>query len=401
MNPGVVRACALALLLVAGCSNRSVPSDSARGPAGQRTDRAPASGPESGDRTSAQGSTAAASSQDAAGQEPEPQARRMKENLDKKKQAVLAAAPQPAPTAAVLPGKDQDVLAWSAERKISRDDFLRYLKRIPPFQAREYQSNEKKVELLKNYIRFETLADRARKDGVEDDPELQLAIKTEIVRWYMERKFGDGGEAPVSDQEIDARYQKDIAVYQKPEKVRASHILLSDRAAADALLESLKGAMARPDASPRTLFRDAVAAHSQDEATKSRGGDLLFFSREGVNDAGQSVDPAVVEAAFAMQNTDQLSAVVQGKDGFHILLVTNRRPAVNRPLPEVREEIRGQIRREILDRKRRELMDGLVDDAAWHIDQKKLSDIRIEVPGPLGEIQKRMTPPEPPHPESQ
>ncbi|MBM4355194.1 MAG: hypothetical protein FJ109_15660 [Deltaproteobacteria bacterium] len=273
-----------------------------------------------------------------------------------------------------------------------RQDFESYIARLPMFQRRELASLDRKREMLHNYIKFDTLAELAAREGLAQDPDVLLAARTEMVKKYIQKKFGEDASVPVSDEEIKAQYDRDSLMYNKPERVRVAHILLSNKARAQAVLKELKGVLASPDTSTRQVFREFVRKHSEDEATNSRGGDLLFFSREGQVDGSELlVDSAVVSAAFAMQNIDQVSDVVEGKDGFHILLLMNRREKLEKPLESVRDDIRENIVREKLDRDRREFMDKLVDFATWQVEVVELNKVKVEdVPPPPAAVKERV-----------
>jgi peptidyl-prolyl cis-trans isomerase C len=290
------------------------------------------------------------------------------------------------------PAPGEPVVAWTEGRKVYRPDFESYLGRLPVFQKRELASLEKKRELLLNYIKFDTLADLAKKEGLDQDPDVLLAARTEMVKKYIQKKFGEDAKIDVAEDEIKAHYERDGLMYNKPERVRVSHILLPDRVQAEKVLQELKGVLASPDSSTRQAFREFVRKYSTDEATNSRGGDLLFFSREGQVDGSEvKVDPAVVSAAFAMQNIDQVSDVVEGKDGFHILMLMNRREKVEKPLDSVREDIRQNIAREKLDVMRREFMDKLVDFSVWQVEVVELNKVVVEdVPPSPAAVKERV-----------
>lgn len=314
----------------------------------------------------------------------------------------ISAAPTPEATAKAerrkknnvaspnAPGPDEKVVAWNDRHKITLDEFARYLGRLPPFQRREYAATEKKLELLKNLIRFETLAEQAEAEGFLDDPDVQLALRTEMIKKYLQTKYGEDAQVQIPDDEVRARYDQEIGRYRKPERVRASHLLIRDKARAQTALKELKAELGKSGANTRLVFREVVKKYSEDETTRARGGDLLFFARDGSSDAGQTLDPAVVNAAFAIQATDQVSTLIEGKDGWHILLLTNRRDAVERPFEEVKEEIRDGMRRETLDRQRREFMDKLVDFDTWHMELPVLSQVKVDGNPPGYDVRARV-----------
>lgn len=288
------------------------------------------------------------------------------------------------------PSASEGVVAWKGDWRIHGTEFVDYLDRLPPFQRREYNSLEKKKELLLNLLKFETLANMAREEGLDKDPQVVLAAKTEMVKKYLQNHYGEGAAEELSGEDVKGRYERDHARYHKPERVRASHIFIKDKATAKKVLAALRKALQKPATNVRRTFREFVKAHSEDEATKSRGGDLLFFTLTGAKEGERPIDPAVVNAAFAMQNTDQISGLISGADGHHILLLTNRRKKVEQSFEEVQEEIRTNLKREKLDKKRRDFMDGLVNFKEWNIEMQVLDRIEIDAQPSSSDVKARV-----------
>ena len=124
--------------------------------------------------------------------------------------------------------------------------------------------------------------------------------------------------ATVTGQQIERSYNDNIQQYSTPEQVRASHILLKTegkddaavkKQAEDLLAQIKKGAS----------FEELAKKNSQDEASAAKGGDLDFFNK------GQMV-PEFDKAAFSLP-LGQLSDLVKTSFGYHIIKVTERKPA--------------------------------------------------------------------------
>ena len=137
----------------------------------------------------------------------------------------------------------------------------------------------------------------------------------------------------ISPQDIQRAYDDNLQQYSTPEQVRASHILLKtegkDDAAvkkqADDLLAKIKAGADFPDLATR---------FSEDDASKTKGGDLDFFPK------GQMV-PEFDKAAFSMK-PGEISDVVKTQFGYHIIKVTDKKAASTKPLEEVRAQIEDQ-----------------------------------------------------------
>lgn len=279
-------------------------------------------------------------------------------------QPAQAAKPKPVP--AELP----EVLARVDGEPISRADFERALKNIEgraggPVPAE--RRDEIFREILDQLVAYRALVQesRARKVTVAD-PEVEARIDAIRKQFPDEGAFNkalaDRGlsldrlradtreellvarlvEAEVTPQvdvkEADIKdfYDKNPERFQQPEQVRASHILI--RLPEGGSAEQKKAARAKAEDVLAQVkaggdFAALARQHSQD-GSAPQGGDLNFFQR------GQMV-PAFEEAAFALQ-PGQVSGVVESPFGFHIIKVTERRPARTVPLAEVAPRI-GQF----------------------------------------------------------
>jgi len=89
-------------------------------------------------------------------------------------------------------------------------------------------------------------------------------------------------------------------------------------------------------------FAALAASLSTDPGSKAKGGDLGWFPRG-------MMDKPFEEAAFALQ-PNQLSDVVHGANGYHVIQVLERDPA--RPLPDNElESLRAKAASDWLDSK--------------------------------------------------
>ncbi|MGF6793237.1 SurA N-terminal domain-containing protein [Paraburkholderia sp. 35.1] len=148
-----------------------------------------------------------------------------------------------------------------------------------------------------------------------------------------------------SDADLKKYYDDNIAHFRTEGEVRASHILIAapkDASAADKakakqkaeeLLAQLK---AHPD-----QFAQIARQNSQDPGSASKGGDLGYFGR-GMIAGGKAFDDAV----FALKK-DEISGIVQTDFGFHIIKVTDVKPAVTKSFDEVKDQIARELKTQL------------------------------------------------------
>jgi peptidyl-prolyl cis-trans isomerase C len=137
------------------------------------------------------------------------------------------------------------------------------------------------------------------------------------------------GEAAANEAEAKDFYAKNPDKFMQGETIRASHILIraEEGAAEPAKKEArskIEGILKRVRAGED--FAALAKEHSQDGSAQ-QGGDLNYFGR------GQMVPP-FEQAAFALQ-PGQVSDVVTTQFGYHIIKVTERKPAAAVPYEQV------------------------------------------------------------------
>lgn len=134
-----------------------------------------------------------------------------------------------------------------------------------------------------------------------------------------------------SDEDAKTFYEQNLQRFSTPEQRRASHILIA--AQGDKTEDAKKKAddlYAQLKADPKK-FAQLAKANSQDPGSARNGGDLGFFQK------GMMV-PEFEKAVFTAKKGD-LVAPVKTDFGFHIIMVTDVKPAAAKPMADVRKEI--------------------------------------------------------------
>ena len=146
----------------------------------------------------------------------------------------------------------------------------------------------------------------------------------------------------IADAEIDLYYSQNQYRFENPERVKVRHILFMTmgkseaeaeeaRKQADAVLEELRGGGS---------FEDLAKEHSEDPGNAENGGDLGWVSRG-------MMDPAFEEASFALRETGEITpSPVKSEFGYHLIRLDDRQAPSVKPLSEVREVIREDLRAE-------------------------------------------------------
>lgn len=140
-------------------------------------------------------------------------------------------------------------------------------------------------------------------------------------------------------------------MFKIPEKVNASHILISTMPEPNATKKPDAAAQARKDKEAKEKAEKILAqlkqgadfgALAEKESgcdSKKNKGNLGEFQR------GQMV-PEFEKAAFALTKPGELSPVVKTKYGYHIIKLVGKTPASVIPLAQVKENIRNNLANE-------------------------------------------------------
>ena len=158
-------------------------------------------------------------------------------------------------------------------------------------------------------------------------------------------------QVQVSDAEVAEYYNKNLKAYTTPEQRTASHILFTvardakpaDEAAAKAKAEA---ALAEVRKNPAN-FAAVAKAQSQDPGSAQAGGDL------GVVEKGLFVKP-VEDAIYALKE-GEIGNLVKSEFGWHVIKVTSVKPATQKPLEAAKDEIVADLKKQKMSKKYSEL----------------------------------------------
>jgi peptidyl-prolyl cis-trans isomerase C len=265
----------------------------------------------------------------------------------------------------------QAPLAKIDDVTITLGEFEDRLNRQSPYIRARYTSLEQKKEFLDQLVRFEILAKEAYRRGYDKDPEVVRTMKQVMIQKLMRDEFDAKITADtVKDADMKAYYDANLADFVKPEEVRASAIILKNKAQADRVLLDAKSDNGKTNKG----FRDLVQKYSADEETKLRGGDLRYFDV-----TTKDLPAPVVKAAFALVNTGDVSGVVDGGNGnFYILKQTGRRKSMTKTFEDAKPVIRNKLFREQRLAAQKDFVDKLRTSAKIEINEANLAKVRID-----------------------
>jgi peptidyl-prolyl cis-trans isomerase C len=179
-----------------------------------------------------------------------------------------------------------------------------------------------RTNLINIIINFRLAARAGEAAHLDQDP--QVAAHLALVRdraLYLEYMRGQISGA-LSEEAARKRFDEEAAKFVAGDEIHAAHILVKTEDEAEAIIADLDNG---------ADFAEVAKAKSMDASSASNGGDLDFIRR------GDIPDKAVEDAAFALNAGEYSKVPVQSPFGWHVINVTERRPA---PPPTFEEEAR-------------------------------------------------------------
>ncbi len=174
---------------------------------------------------------------------------------------------------------------------------------------------------------------KEHKQEYQRDPQVKLQ--------YLSFLFKDDiDKVTVEENVLKSRYESEKNTYNSPEKRQARHILFKVANKSDEALVKEKRDEAKEVLKLANQGKDfaALAQEYSEGPTKTRGGDLGFFTR------GKMVQ-AFDEVVFSMQ-AGQISDIVESPFGFHIIKLIAVQPEMTKSYADVKSDIEKTIKNE-------------------------------------------------------
>ncbi len=290
---------------------------------------------------------------------------------------ALAAGPTPAPTTpsappAASPAGDTAASRAAAPKKgplatvngvpVTREEFDKEVEHMPAQYRQHAGSTEGRRQILDNLILKRLLWAKAREQGLDKDAEVRAQVEAyaqqAAISALVNRAVERAGGGDIAEPELKAYYDSHADEFKTEESVRASHILVESEAEAAKLRQELVGGKD---------FAAVARAASKDPGSAARDGDLGFFTKE-------RMVPEFAAAAFGLKKVGDLSPVVKTKFGYHLIKLTDRKPAGTQPFPAVKERLEAQLR----EQRQRAAVDTLVKEvrakAKIEVDESRLTE---------------------------
>jgi peptidyl-prolyl cis-trans isomerase C len=242
-------------------------------------------------------------------------------------------------------------------------------------QISDDQMAEMKTETLEGLIKREVLYQESQKAGIKvtdqqvndqvasikkrfpSEEEFNKAlsnmnltedeVRVQIQRGLAIRELIDqkvASKVVITDEETRAYYDGNSQLFQQPEQVKASHILIKVEPTAD---DAKKAEARKKIVEVQQKLKDggdfaALAKEYSQGPSGSMGGDLGYFKR------GQMVKP-FDDVAFSMKN-NEVSDLVETHFGYHLIKVYDKKPEKILAYADVKDKIAQRLKQEKVEK---------------------------------------------------
>ncbi len=237
---------------------------------------------------------------------------------------------------------DNSVIAKINDTKITKEDFLREISRVPEWARDRFKGKEGKEQFLDELIKKELIYLDAKKKGLDKDKEFIAKVeefkKMTLLAAVLKKEIEEKTE--VAEKDIKDFYDKNPDEFKKGAAVRARHILVDTEAEANDIVAKIKKG---------EDFSELAKSLSKDKDSAQKGGDLGFFSQ------GRMV-PEFEKAAFSLK-PDEVSNPVKTQFGYHIIKVIDKKEGAVVDF----EQAKNVIKRRLLSEKQKSLFDSYIE----------------------------------------
>jgi parvulin-like peptidyl-prolyl isomerase len=285
------------------------------------------------------------------------------------------------PVAELTPEQAAQVLARVGDRTITLGQFASTIARMDQFDRMRYQAPERRKELLGEMIDVMLLADEARAQHQDQDPQTQQEVR-QILRDALLKKAQDGLPKPadIPDAEVSAYYDAHKADFHDPERRRVAIIVVSSPALAAGIVASLKGAGA-------AHWGEIVRSKSIDPSAKANvpldlAGDVGFVSPPGdPRGANVRVPEEVRAAVFTLAKVGDIAPDPVASGGkLYIVKLSGRTDPHDRTLKDAERTIRVRLAQDKIHAAQDAMLEDLKKRYPVTIDDGALANVKVELP---------------------
>ncbi len=183
-------------------------------------------------------------------------------------------------------------------------------------------------QLLEAYINNKVILDQAKRDGLQNTPDVKKALKDAEDQILFQAYLAKQLQSRMTPDKLQAVYQQEVKNFVPQDEIRARHILVATQKEANDIIVQLKaGADFATLADKYSLDKDPNALN---------GGDLGYFTKS-------MMIPEFADAAFALEKGKFSAAPVKTAFGWHVIKAEDIRKSAPPSYEEVEDAIKTRF----------------------------------------------------------
>lgn len=274
--------------------------------------------------------------------------------------------------------QSDEMIATIGDGGISTNDLLDYL------NYRPIQSN-KPVDksAIKAKLQEMVIAEILKQEAMKLNLHLQPKIRRNIQQLLNQQLLKEQVEEPIlnqtlTDAELQDYYNQNRHLYERSKQVRVADIYIAKGSDADQA--RMKASQVLQEAlaiqGKRSGFGQLIQKHSDSPNHYAKGDTGYFDQNAPTSQFAQSF----VNAAFQLEKVGQIhDQVVETEEGFHIIMLTGKRPPLKRSFEQVKSAIVAQVRKERLKNSHDQFIANLESQASIEINDALIEKVLSEV----------------------
>lgn len=225
--------------------------------------------------------------------------------------------------------QDEDsVVATLNGQPITESDLALAQSELGP-QFGQLPEAQRRAAALSAVIDVRLFAAEAEEQDIDESADFQQQMKFLRERALHSAYIDQNVVGGLSEEELRARYDTEMAKIEPKEEVHARHILVETEEEANEIVEQLDNG---------GDFAEIAKEKSTDGAA-ANGGDLGYFTAD-------RMVPEFSEAAFAMEPGTHSEEPVKSDFGWHVIKVEDKRMQEPPPFEQVEDQIRSLLIRD-------------------------------------------------------
>lgn len=268
--------------------------------------------------------------------------------------------------------------------EVTLEQLQGYIAQMNPAARTRIEPLEQRREYAQGLARFELFVTEARRRGLENDPEVQEAMKRAMVQQLLFKEF-DEKAPPLSQEELAAYYEAHKAEFVQPARARYSHLVVPapkgspERAAKKKLAQALREKASKLQPLDFDAFDALITEASGNPSAKPAEADTHLVTPDELK---ARLGEQVATAASTLKQPGDLSTVVESDNGFHLIKLTDLKPEKNQSMESISTVLRARMARERRDARVAKFTEELQDRAHFKVDEAALQKLQVDLQAP-------------------